>query len=138
MPADVVLSVLPAIAASDEDKRVKWDIFSGGDETRRAVPGVGEVWVNTQFERVPQQTDGSGVAKPGTVTVTVVDAGTFRTEREINGLDPDAQDGWNNPHNLWSNTRLSVMYNANWFGRTLNKINRATGDILTTTQVGEA
>jgi YVTN family beta-propeller protein len=136
LPADVVLSVLPAIAASDEDKRAKWDIFSSADETRPAVPGVGEVWVNTQFERVPNQTDGSGVLKPG--TITVVDAGTFRTEREINGRDPDAQGGWNNPHNLWSNTRLSVMYNANWFGRTLNKINRATGDILTTTQVGEA
>ena len=137
LPADVVLSVLPAIAPTDSDKASKWDILSAGDTVVPSVPGVGEVWVNSQFERVPGQTDGRGVAKPG--TITVVDAATFGLEREINGLDPDAAGGgWNNPHNLWANDALDAVYNGNWFGETLNKIDRATGDILTTVTVGQA
>ena len=136
LPAETVVSVLPAIAPTDDDKATKWDLFGTADEVRPAVPGVGEIWVNSQFERVRGQVDDRGEAKPG--TITVVDAGTFEVEREINGLDPDAADGWNNPHNLWADDSLSFVYNGNWFGETLNKIDRATGDILTTVKVGDA
>lgn len=136
LPADTVVSVLPAVAPTDEEKTAKWELFAAEDEVTPPVPGVGEVWVNSQFERVPGQVDDRGEAKPG--TITVVDAATFEVEREINGLDPDAEGGWNNPHNLWADDSLSFVYNGNWFGQTLNKIDRATGDILTTVKVGEA
>jgi YVTN family beta-propeller protein len=85
---------------------------------------------------VPGQTDDHGIPKPG--TITVVDAGSLSVEREVDGIDPDADGGWNNPHNMWANDALSVVYNANWFGRSLNRINRATGDIVDTIDVGEA
>jgi DNA-binding beta-propeller fold protein YncE len=136
LPAETVVSVLPAIAPTDDEKATKWDLFGTADEVTPAVPGVGEIWVNSQFERVPGQVDDRGEAKPG--TITVVDAGTFEVEREINGLDPDAADGWNNPHNLWADDSLSFVYNGNWFGETLNTIDRATGDMLTTVKVGDA
>ncbi len=136
LPATTVLDVLTTVAASDADKLAKWKIFGPGDEFRPAVPGVGEVWVDSQFERVPGQADGSGILKPG--SITILDAATFKIKREINGLDPGAQGKWNNPHNMWADESLSVVYNGNWFGRAINKIDRATGRILDTIEIGEA
>ncbi|MBI2919081.1 MAG: hypothetical protein HYY01_13985 [Chloroflexi bacterium] len=136
LPATTVLDVLTTVAPSGADKQAKWDIFGPGDEFRPTVPGVGEVWVNSQFERVPGQADGSGIEKPG--TITVLNAATFTVEREINGLDPAARGKWNNPHNMWANDSLSTVYNGNWFGRAINKIDRASGRILDTIEIGEA
>jgi YVTN family beta-propeller protein len=134
LDAESVVSVLTSIAPTDADKTSKWDIFSAEDGFAPTTPGVGEVWVNSQFERVlGQETDGE--LKPG--TITVVDAASFTAEREINGLDPDAE-GWDNPHNMWANESLDTIYNGNWFGDSINKIDRASGDILTTEVVGDA
>jgi len=134
LPAADVLAVLTTLAASDDDKRAKWDIFTAQDELRPTTPGVGEVWVNTQFERVPGQADLLGANKPG--TITVVDAGTFLIEREINGLGASGM--WNNPHNMWANFALDTIYNSNWFGKWINRIDRESGQITSSTTVGEA
>lgn len=136
LPAATVISVLATIAPTDADKAAKWAIFPANAGFTPAVPGVGEVWIDTQFERVPGQNDTHGIPKPG--SITVVDAATFTVEREINGLDPQAAGTWNNPHNMWANTSLSTVYNGNWFGKTLNKIDRASGDILNTVVTGQA
>ena len=132
--ANTVLSVITTIAPTDADKLAKWDILGPADVVIPPVPGVGEVWIDTQFETVPGQTDDSGVPKPG--TITVVDAATFAVEREINGLTADGM--WNNPHNIWANFALDTVYNTNWFGKWINKIDRASGQILDSVQVGEA
>ena len=79
LPAETVLSVITTVAATDADKLAKWDIFDSSAQVIPAVPGVGEVWVDTQFERVSNQRDVNGALKPG--TITVVDAATFRVER---------------------------------------------------------
>jgi YVTN family beta-propeller protein len=134
LDADTVVSVLTSIAPTSADKRAKWDIFSSAKGFAPDTPGVGEVWVNSQFERVPGQVS-DGALKPG--TITVVDAASFTVEREINGLDPDAE-GWDNPHNMWANESLDTIYNGNWFGQSINKIDRASGNILTTEVIGEA
>jgi len=134
LPATTVLSVITTIAPTDADKRAKWDILDASAQRRPAIPGVGEVWVDTQFERVPDQRDVSGVLKPG--TITVVDAATFNVEREVNGLQSGGM--WNNPHNMWANFTLDAVYNGNWFGKWINKIDRVTGSILTSATVGEA
>jgi hypothetical protein len=125
---------MTTVAPTDADKLAKWDILGPEDEFRPVVPGVGEVWVNTQFERVPGQTDDRGVAKPG--TITVVDAETFTVEREINGLDANGM--WNNPHHMWANFALDRVYNSNWFGKWVNSIDRESGRILSSITVGEA
>lgn len=134
LPAETVLSVLRTVASSDEDKATKWEIRGATDQVIPKIPGVGEVWVNTQFERVSGQTDDRGVPKPG--TITVVDAKTFSVEREINGRKAGGL--WNNPHNMWANFALDTIYNANWFGKWVNKIDRKTGNILQSITVGEA
>ncbi|MBI4286711.1 MAG: hypothetical protein HY670_12555 [Chloroflexi bacterium] len=135
LPAGTVLSVITTIAPDDATKAAKWDIISPAEEVIPAVAGVGEVWVDTQFERVPGQADASGFPKPG--TITVVDAATFTVERDINGLAVRPGD-WNNPHNMWTDTRLDTVYNTNWFATTINKIDRASGTILDTTVTGQA
>ncbi|MCC6404545.1 MAG: hypothetical protein IT207_11105 [Fimbriimonadaceae bacterium] len=134
LPAATVLSVMTTVAPDDAAKLAKWDILDQSHERRPSIPGVGEVWVNSQFERVPGQADERGVAKPG--TITILDAASFRVEREVNGLTANGL--WNNPHNMWANFRLDTVYNGNWFGKWVNKIDRATGSILGSVTVGEA
>lgn len=134
LPAATVLAVITTIAATDADKLAKWDIFDSSAEVKPAIAGVGEVWVDTQFEAVRNQRDVNGGLKPG--TITVVDAATFKVEREINGKR--ARGMWNNPHNMWANFTLSSVYNGNWFGQWINKIDRASGKILSSITVGEA
>jgi plastocyanin len=134
LPAAAVLDVITTIAPDDAAKLQKWDILGPKDQVIPTIPGVGEVWINTQFERVPEQFDVNGSLKPG--TITIMDAATFTIEREINGLA--AQGMWNNPHNMWADFSLATIYNANWFGRWMNKIDRASGAILDSIAVGEA
>ena len=57
-----MLSVLPAVAPTDAEKRQKWDIRGVADVLRPPVPALGEVWVDTQFEAVPGQTGEHGDA----------------------------------------------------------------------------
>jgi YVTN family beta-propeller protein len=134
LPATTVLSVITTIAPTDADKRAKWDILNSTAQMRPRIPGVGEVWVDTQFERVANQRDRSGVLKPG--TITVLDAATFTVEREVNGVQSGGM--WNNPHNMWANFPLDVIYNGNWFGQWINKIDRPSGAILNSITVGQA
>jgi DNA-binding beta-propeller fold protein YncE/plastocyanin len=134
LPAETVLSVITTVAATDADKLAKWDILDSSAQVIPSTPGVGEVWVDTQFERVTNQRDVNGALKPG--TITVVDAATFRVEREINGRQAGGM--WNNPHNMWANFALDTVYNGNWFGQWINKIDRARGRILDSITVGEA
>lgn len=144
LPASAVLAVLPTIAPTDAEKAQKWDISTGADTFKPAVPGVGEVWIDTQFEAVPGQTDDQGVDKPG--TITVVNAGTsapdpvpYVIERKIDGVkDAVARFRWDNPHNMWVDAPIRTVYNGHWFGRWHNKIDRATGTVLTTVEVGHA
>jgi hypothetical protein len=102
LPASTVLSVLATVAPTDAEKQQKWDLASPIDQFRPPIPGIGEVWIDTQFEAVANQTDDRGVPKPG--TITVVDAATFTPEREVTGLDPDARFRWNT-HTTCGRTR---------------------------------
>lgn len=142
LDALTVLSVMTTVAPLDDGnsllgKLAKWDILTASSVP--TTPGVGEVWVSTQFENVP------GQGKPGTITVVNVDsttagnptgASTFSVEREINGLT--AKGKWNNPHNMCTDEAHKVIYNTNWFGKWLNKIDRSTGNILHTIEVGHS
>ena len=133
LDAGTVLSVMTTVAPDDAAKEAKWDLFGADDPTLGApgTPGIGEVWVNTQFERVP------GQRKPG--SITVVDAAGLSVEREIfGGLDENAEESWNNPHNMWANFEHDAVYNGNWFGRWVNKIDRETGDVLSSVEIGDA
>lgn len=163
LPATTVASVLTNIAPFDDetpqafadlgltlDKASKWDVSGvstnldvDGDGSN--AQGVGEVWVDSQFEAVQGQTDKDNRPKPG--TITVLDASDFSFKQEIDGVqggsaDPNVivngENGWNNPHNMWTNTNHEVVYNGNWFGQWLNLIDRDSGDIENTINVGYA
>src|SRR5262245_33168130 len=69
LPATTVLSVMTTVAADDAAKQAKWDIRPASARVNPSIPGVGEVWIDTQFERVPNQVTEHGALKPGTITV---------------------------------------------------------------------
>ncbi len=91
-----------------------------------AAPGVGEVWVDTQFELTARK------SKPG--TATRVDATTWRIGRKV-GL-PDIN--LNNPHNMWTDRNQTLIYQTQWFDRKLAVFNRATGRLVRNITVGDA
>jgi plastocyanin len=163
LPATTVASVLTNVAPFDDqtpqafvdlgltlDKASKWDV--SGVSTNLDVDGdginaqgVGEIWINAQFEAVDGQTDKDNRPKPG--TITVLDASDFSFKQEIDGVtngqaDPNVvvngENGWNNPHNMWANTNHDVVYNGHWFGQWLNLIERDNGQIKDTINVGYA
>jgi DNA-binding beta-propeller fold protein YncE len=88
-------------------------------------PGVGEVWVNAQFEKTANKT------KPG--TITVLDAGDWKVKRKI--ALPEIN--MNNPHNMWPSNDQSKIYQTQWFDTKLTVIDRVTGAMLHNIKVGE-
>ena len=97
-----------------------------------AAPGVGQVWVDTQFEMMNEK------SKPG--TATAVDATTFKVVRKV-GL-PDhgthSGDGMNNPHNMWTDKDQTVIYQTQWFDTKLAVFNRTSGNFVRNIEVGAA
>jgi DNA-binding beta-propeller fold protein YncE len=91
-----------------------------------ATPGVGEVWVNTQFELT------AGKEKPG--SSTAVDATTWRVTRKV----ALPQINMNNPHNMWTDRNQDLIYAAQWFDTHLTVFERATGRLVRNIQVGHA
>jgi plastocyanin len=89
-----------------------------------STPGVGEVWVNTQFEKT------AGKYKPG--TTTVVDATNWTVKRKV--ALPQINN--NNPHNMWPSRDQSVIYQTQWFDNKFSMINRETGELIKNIQVG--
>jgi DNA-binding beta-propeller fold protein YncE len=89
-------------------------------------PGIGQVWVDTQFEKISQKT------KPG--TATAVDATNFTVVSKV-GL-PSIN--MNNPHNMWTDKNQNVIYQTQWFDNALAVFDRISGKLLTNVQVGPA
>jgi len=92
--------------------------------SKPAVPGVGEVWVNTQFEKT------AGKYKPG--TISVVDTANWTVKRKI--ALPEIN--MNNPHNMWTNRDQSIVYQTQWFDNKLTLIDHANGKLIKNIQVG--
>lgn len=97
-----------------------------------AAPGVGQVWVDTQFEMMAQKT------KPG--TVTAVDASTFKVVRKVGlpGHGTNSGDGMNNPHNMWTDRDQNVIYQTEWFDHYLSVFDRKTGAFVRRIETGLA
>jgi len=91
-----------------------------------SVPGVGEVWVDTQFELT------AGKSKPG--TATAVSATTWTPTRKV----ALPQINMNNPHNMWTDRDQRLIYQTQWFDSRLTVFDRATGRLVRNISVGEA
>jgi len=91
-----------------------------------ATPGVGEVWVDTQFETT------AGKQTPG--TATAIDATSWLPRRKVSL----PQIEMNNPHNMWTDRSQTLIYQTQWFDSKLTVFDRLTGRLLDNIMVGEA
>lgn len=91
-----------------------------------STQGVGEVWVDAQYEKTQNKT------KPG--TAIAVDANTWEVTKRVAlpGIN------MNNPHNMWTDRDQTVIYQTQWFGSDLTVFNRLTGALVRTIPVGES
>jgi DNA-binding beta-propeller fold protein YncE len=90
------------------------------------TPGVGEVWVDTQYELTENK------EKPG--TVTKVDVTNWEVKRKV--ALPEIN--MNNPHNMWASQNQNLIYQTQWFDNKLTTFNRETGELVANVVVGEA
>jgi len=109
------------------------DRYQGGNPTvtleplgNPATPGVGQVWVDTQFEKVFDKN------KPG--TATAVNAETWKVERKV----ALPQINMNNPHNMWTNRDQTLIYQTQWFDNRLTVFDRKSGALIRDLVVGDA
>jgi DNA-binding beta-propeller fold protein YncE len=94
--------------------------------SKPATPGVGEVWVNTQFEKI------NGKTKPG--AATQVDAATWSIKKKVKGVETNM----NNPHNMWTDNAYKYIYQTEWFDKRLTVFDRESGKIYGAQTVGNS
>jgi hypothetical protein len=90
------------------------------------VKGIGEVWVDTEYEKTAMKT------KPG--TATAVDATSWKVTKKVALPQLD----FNNPHNLWTDRDQRIIYNTEWFGTRLAAFDRLTGKLIRSREIGES
>ena len=95
-----------------------------GQRLDPATAGVGEVWIDTEFELTASK------HKPG--CATQVNATTWKPVRKVALPEIDM----NNPHNMWANRDQSLIYQTQWFDFRLTTFDRKTGALLHDVEVG--
>lgn len=96
-------------------------------QVKPSTKGVGDVWVDTQFEL----TAGKAPRFPG--TISVVDAtNNWEVTRKI-ALPVQKM---NNGHNMWPSHNQEQMYQTEWHGKSLYVLNRADGALLQEIEIG--
>jgi DNA-binding beta-propeller fold protein YncE len=98
----------------------------GGPFINPGTRGVGEVWVDTEYEKT------TGKTKPG--TATAVDVATWKVTKKV----ALPQINMNNPHNMWTNRDQTVIYQTQWFSNRLAVFDRETLTMLRNIHVGPA
>jgi DNA-binding beta-propeller fold protein YncE len=98
-----------------------------------SIKGVGEVWVDTQYEL----TDTKGPHFPG--TISVVEVGSFFPDRnwKVKRKIALPRQKMNNGHNMWASHDQRQIYQTEWHGSSLFVIDRLTGDYMQEIKVGE-
>jgi DNA-binding beta-propeller fold protein YncE len=91
-----------------------------------AQKGIGEVWVDTEYENT------AGKTKPG--TVTAVDASSWKITKKV--ALPEIN--MNNPHNMWTDIGQKLIYQTQWFDTKLTVFDRTTGKLVRNIDVGES
>ena len=95
--------------------------------------GVGEVLINTQFERtVNKNFDGTALDKPG--TITVVNAADWTVDRKF--ALPEIN--MNHPHNMWTDDDNELIYQTQWFGTEMAVIDIESGELVKEVFAGQS
>ena len=92
--------------------------------TKPDVQGVGDVLVDTQFEK------SAGKTKPG--SITSFDTSTWEMDRKM--FLPS--ENLNNPHNMAVSRDQKTLFQSQWFSNKVTAIDLATGKPLHSTEVG--
>lgn len=87
-------------------------------------PGVGEVWVDTQFEKSASKD------KPG--SMTAFDTTTWDLTKKL--FLPSIN--LNNPHNIGASRDQNTLYQSQWFSNKVTAVDRETGKEINTIEVG--
>ena len=85
--------------------------------------GIGEVWINTQFETA------EGNTKYG--SATAVDTSSWKVTKKVFG-------DMNHPHNMWANTEGNILYQTQWFDSKLSSIDRENAIVIDEITVGDS
>ena len=116
------------LVGTDDSLPLLGDAVVGQGYDGKAIPtqikpstGIGEVWVDTQFEL----TAGKTPKFPG--TMSVVDATTWEVKRKI-ALPHQKM---NNGHNMWPSHNQQQIYQTEWHGKSLFVLDRVTRNVLT-------
>ena len=86
--------------------------------------GIGEVWVNTQFEDTANNT------KPG--TASAVNATPWELTKKV--ALPEIN--MNNAHNMWTDKDQHLIYTTQWFDNKTSIFDRNTGKLVKNIEVG--
>ena len=89
-----------------------------------AISGVGEVWIDTQFEKTASKT------KPG--TASAVNATTWEVTKKV--ALPEIN--MNNAHNMWTDKDQNLIYATQWFDNKTSIFDRNTGKLVKNIEVG--
>lgn len=110
--------------------------FDGKDIPKQQKPlinGVGEVWVDTQFELTKVKED----KFPGTMSVVKVDGHDPEKNWEVKRKIALPEQKMNNGHNLWPSHNQEQVYQTEWHGKSLFVLDRVTGRLLQEIEIGE-
>ncbi len=88
------------------------------------TPGVGEVWVNTQFETI------NGKKKPG--SATQIDVTNWTIKQKVKGVEQNM----NHPHNMWTDVAYKYIFQTEWFDKYLTTFDRNSGKVYSRINVG--
>lgn len=104
-----------------------WPVWTDYKPKRPAptIKGVGEVWVDTQFEiRTDPNSPLGKFSKPWPGTITVVDAQTWEIKKKIDDKS------LNNPHNLWECPDGRYVVQTNWHDTYLSVLDRQNRSVV--------
>jgi len=122
---EVKLPDLPINVGGTVLKLSALDVSAPNSLLQPSVPGVGEVWVDTQFEGI------NGKTKYG--TATQIDAANWTIKQKVKGVEQNM----NNPHNMWTDETYKYIYQTEWFDKRLVTFDRALGKVYNTQVVGQ-
>ena len=126
---DVPVSVTGGVQVASLKLKIEEQNYDGGTIPKRKVPakpGVGKVYVDTQYEL----TGIKGPFNPG--TISVVSPINWIVTRKI-GLPNELM---NNGHNMWASHDQKQLYQTEWHGKSLFVLDRITGKLLQEIEVG--
>ena len=121
--ADGTPTLLPSLDAFFQGYFQEPTVLPPGNQTP-ATPGVGEVWIDTQFEKTATKT------KPGTATAVDVESWAVSKKAALPTLN------MNNPHNMWTDKDQRLIFQTEWFSDKLDVFDRESLDLVRRVTVG--